>query len=255
MNAATKRFLLVMVAIALAGWIGGNLALGGPGLSKAYLAANQAEHDHYLEIIKSEAYKRYTERPHLMELAEHPALADQVAFVEAYTAREDFAEEQHRRHIRGLYFDFFNASLVVILLFKLARPPLMTFLDGQIEQIRERLDQVRRAREAAEQRLAAARERVAHIHDEEMKVHQETESRVEREMAELAAANHYSFGLQERDLVERKRALELAAEQKVRRALVESAIAGALARLDQERGAGHEDLHLEQFIRGLEAKR
>lgn len=255
MNAATKRFLLAMVAIALAGWIGGNMVFGGPGLSKDYLAANKAEHDHYLEIIKSEEYKRYAERPHLMDLADHPGLAENVAFAENYAAREDFAEEQHRRHIRGLYFDFFNASLVIILLWKLARPPLMRFLDDQVEQIRERLDQVRRAREAAESRLAAAQERVAHIHEEEMKVHQETESRVEREMAELAAANHYSFGLQERDLIERKRALELAAEQKVRRALVESAITEALARLDQERGAGHEDLHLEQFIRGLEAKR
>ena len=49
-----KRFLLTFAIVSLVVWIGGNILMGPPGLSRPYLDEHKAEHDHYLEIIKSQ---------------------------------------------------------------------------------------------------------------------------------------------------------------------------------------------------------
>lgn len=254
MDKKTKQFLINIVVVAMVGWIAGNVLLGGPGLSKDYLARYRAEHEHYITIIKSDAYKQYVERPNLAHLDEDPALRAQVDFVASYTAREAFAAEAHRRELRAMFFDFFNASLVVVLLWTLGRPPLLRFLEEQATAVRERLNQATRARSAASTRLVAAQDRLSHIHEDELKVNTETDGRLERALAELSASNHYSFGLHEQDLIERKRAAEHTAELLVRRALVEKALALAQEQLTQSRSEEHEALHINQFIRGLEAK-
>lgn len=255
MKAETKRFLITLTLVALAGWIGGNWLLGAPGLSRDYLEAHRAEHDHYLEVIKSESYRRYMQRPHLVDLAQDPTLQQRIDYVNAYTSGETFVSEQHRVELRNLFFEFFNAALVVVLILKLGRKPLLDFIDGQTTTIRERLNQAARSRKAATARLTAAQDKTAHIHEEEMRISAQTESRLEREMAELANANHYSFGLHERDLVERKKAAEHAAELAVRIALVDRAIADLTAQHGKNDGPDQQDRYIQQFIQGLEAGR
>ena len=129
MNPKTKKFLMLLTAVALVGWIGVNWLLGPPGLSSEYLEKYHVSHEHYLEAIKNDEYKHYIQRPNLVTLEEHPHLQQRVAFVEEYTANEDFQAEQHRIHLYTLFFEVFNAALVVVLIVRLAKAPLLKFLD------------------------------------------------------------------------------------------------------------------------------
>jgi F0F1-type ATP synthase membrane subunit b/b' len=252
LDSSAKRFLINLVVVALAGWLGGNWLLGGPSLSKDYLESHRVEHEHYLEIVKSDAYKRYMQRPHLVDLESDTALRDRIGFVETYVAQEAFESEQHRLELRSLFFDFFNVALVVVLVIRFARRPFLAFIDGQIETIRERLNQAARSRKAAAARVAAAREKHARLHEEELRVNAETEHRLERELADLASASHYSLGQYERDLAERKKAAEHAAELTVRRRLVEKAIEDLKSALAVEDSPARQDQFVAQFIDRLE---
>lgn len=255
MSPDTKKFLLRLGLCAIAGWIAGNWLLGPPGLSDAYMEANRHEHEHYIEIIKSHEYKLYAQRPHLADLAADPHLAERVAFVEAYTASEDFQAEQHRRELYSLFFEFFNSGLVIVLAVRLGRAPLRAFLDEQIEGIREKLSQSARSRKTAVARKAAAEVSIERLPETEMRVHGETERRLEKDLHELAEANHYSLGLQERELVERKKAAVHNAELAVKRRLVNAAIEELTARVQQARHDQSADPLLDDFLEELEAKR
>lgn len=252
MDTGVKRFLIKLAVVALAGWVAGNWLLGSPSLSKVYIADHRAEHEHYLEITKSDVYKRYTQRPHLFNLDADPAFRQRVEFVADYIKNDAFVEEQHRLELRSLFFDFFNAGLVVVLVLRLGRKPFLNFVDAQVAAIRERLNQAARSQKAAAARLAAAREKNARLHEQEMKVNAETEHRLERELADLASASHYSLGQHERDLAERKKAAEHAAELTVRRALVDQAIADLEAQLAEGDAEARQDHFVGQFIDRME---
>jgi ATP-dependent Clp protease ATP-binding subunit ClpA len=251
----TKKFLLRLGLCAVAGWIAGNWLLGPPGLSDAYMEANRHEHEHYVEIIKSHEYKLYEQRPHLVDLAADSDLADRVAFVQAYTASEDFQAEEHRRELYSLFFEFFNSGLVIVLAVGLGRAPLRSFLDDQIEAVREKLSQSTRSRKTAIARKAAAEVSIERLPETEMRVHGETERRLEKDLHELAEANHYSLGLQERELVERKKAAVHNAELAVKKRLVNAAIEELTARVQRTRDGLTDDPLLDDFLEELEAKR
>ena len=255
MNPDVKRFLILLTCCALAGWVGGNWLLGPPGLTAEYLAGKHAEHEHYIAIIKNPAYKRYIQRPHLVDLDGQPELKAQVAFVAEYTAGEAFQGEQHRIELYYLFFEIFNAGLVVVLVVRFAKAPLYNFLGGQIEALREKMNQAARSRKSALSRRAAAEAKLDRLPETEMKLHAETEQRLERELHEAAEANHYSLGLQERELAERKKAALHNAEIALKSRLVDAAIADLTKSIREGQTAEkHADL-IGGFLRELEARR
>ena len=254
MDPKTKKFLLLLVGIALVGWITVNWLFGPPGLSSEYLAKHRVEHEHYLEAIKSDDYKHYMQRPHLVDLEANPRLQERIALVDAYLAGESFQAEQHRLHLYTLFFEFFNAALVVVLILRLAKAPLLSFLDRQIEELREKINQAARSKKSALGRRAAIEDKLAHVHEEELKLNAETETRLERELAELAEANHYSFGLHERELAERKKAEAHAIELALKRKLVDAAVHDLIEQTRTGLSPEGHDRLIRQFTRDVEAQ-
>ncbi len=255
MSPDVKRFLTVLTICAVAGWIGGNWLLGPPGLSPEYLSQKHLEHEHYLETVKSLEYKLYSERPHLVDLDADPDLKQRVAFVEQYTGAPEFQEEQHRIELYTLFFEFFNAGLVVVLVVRLAKAPMYNFLGGQIEGLRERMNQAARSRKSAVARRATAEVQLDRLPETEMKLHAETEHRLERELHEAAEANHYSLGLQERELTERKNAAVHAAEVALKKRLVEAAVAEITENARTRQTPELQAALIDDFLAELEAGR
>ena len=254
MDSKSKRFLMLLATVAVAGWIALNWLLGPPGYSSDYLAGHHAQHELYVEAIKSDGYKHYMQRPHLVDLEQFPHLQHQVTLVENYEASEAFQAEQHRLHLYKLFFEFFNAGLVVVLVVRFGKKPILGFLDGQIEEIRDKITQASRSRKSAQSRRAAIEDKLAHIHDEELRINASTESRLEREMAELAEANHYSLGLHQRELAERKKAENHAAEQAIKRQIVSVAIEDLIEKARANQSPESHDKLVRQFLADVEAK-
>jgi F0F1-type ATP synthase membrane subunit b/b' len=253
-NSKTKQFLILLVCVALTGWIGVNWLLGPPGLSKDYLAEHRAAHESYLEVIKSDDYKRYIQRPDLVHLEAVPRLRQRVELVNAYVSNEAFQTEQHRIHLYTLFFELFNAAIVVVLVLRLAKAPLLSFLDTQVEELRERINQAARSRKSSLGRRAGIEDKLAHIAEEELRLNAETENRLERELAELAEANHYSLGLHERELAERKRAETHAAELVLKRRLVDEAVDALVAQISANQSPESHDKLIDQFNADLEVR-
>lgn len=254
MDSRTKRFLISLAAAAVTGWVAGNWLLGPPGYSAGYLETHHGDHELYVETVKNPEFKIYKQRPHLVDLDAIPYLKEHVAFVEQYEAGEDFKSEQHRLLLYTLFFEFFNAGLVVVLVARLAKAPLYKFLDSQIDGIREKMNQAARSRKSAATRLAGIEEKIARLHEVEMKLNAETETRLERERNELATANHYRLGLQERELTERKKAAYHNAEAALQRRLINRAVKELIAGIERGQSSGKQDRLIDEFCRELEAK-
>ena len=254
MNPKTKKFLILLVGVALVGWISVNWLLGPPGLSRDYLTANRVNHERYLEVVKSDDYKRYIQRPQLFDLESNPELQKRVDFVASYVANEAFQTEQHRIHLYTLFFEFFNAGIVAVLVVRLAKDPLLRFLDTQVEELREKISQAARTRKSAVGRRANVEDKLSHIHEEELKLNAKTERRLERELAELAEANHYSFGLHERELAERRKAEAHAAELTLKRKLVGAAIESLTAQAKAGQTVTKHDALIREFVKDVEAQ-
>lgn len=220
----TKRFLLTLAAVSLVVWIAANIALGPPGMSRAYLDKHKADHDRYMEIIKSHAYKLYEERPELNKPEVESDLEEDIEFVEGYEANPEFHGEMGRRATYGIFFDFFNMALVVILVLRFARKPLLALIDGQIAALREKMDTAAAAHKKAEERLRKARDKMDHLSDEKELVAKDMARRLKREMADLDVANEHSLEVTRKELEDRQRQEQHAAERLVRAELVNAAI-------------------------------
>lgn len=250
-----KRFLLILFSVAIVGWILGNAFFGPPGFTDEYLAQYKADHEHYLKITKSEAYHLYEERPHLHGPGAEDApanLASELAFVEDYTARPAYQLEVARQARYGLFFDIFNGALVVVLAWYFGRKPLLRYLDSQIDIIRQKVDDAARVRAEAEALTKDVEAQMAQLPEDEQRIAQETEHRLEKEMADLAEANHYSMGLLEREMADRKEQQWLRARQRVQRELVLQAIDGLNEQCAESQGAGFQDALIDEFIDTLE---
>lgn len=227
----TKRFLLGFFAVAIAGWLAGVWLYGPPGMSREYLERFEHEHEHYIEVLKSDIYKRWAERPHLHGPETHADphdahfLQEAIAFVERYEARPEFHAERERIHKYELFFEFFNPLLVVVLAWRFGRKPLLAFLDGQIAAVRARIEEAENARNAAEARLDAAARQMAALAAEQAALEEETKARIAREIAEAEEANRASTEAMERELEDRKLGERLAAERRLKTELVDAAIA------------------------------
>lgn len=227
----TKRFLLGFFGVAIAGWLAGVFLYGPPGMSAAYLDAFGEEHEHYVEVLKSDVYKLWAERPHLhgpetwSDPHEAAFLQEAIGFVERYEARPEFHAERERIHRYELFFEFFNPLLVVVLAWRFGRKPLLAFLDGQIAAVRTRIEEAESARAEAKARMDAAARQMASLADERKRLAEETEARIARELADTEAANQASREAMERELEDRKLGERLAAERRLKTELVDAAIA------------------------------
>lgn len=247
----TKKFLLIYAGVAVGVWLVVAIAFGPAGLSKDYLHQYKHEHDHYVEIKKSDAYKRHHERPKLFPVdgpgAPH-GLAERVDFVNKYEARPEFQAEQRRIAIYTFIFEFFNAGLVVVLAVRFGKKPLLNFLDEQIAALRERMENAATARKTAEDRRRKAESQLAQIAEEKARVSEQTRERLKRELAELEEANEQSLQVMTEELADRKEREYANAQARVRKALVDQ----ALASLEAEwRGAWDSDRESAQFERFL----
>lgn len=254
-----KRFLVGFLGFALLGWLTGIYLFGPPGLSSEYLAQYHHEHEHYVEITKSDIYKRYLERPALhgpAQLDEHNAalLQQYIPFVAEYEARPAFQAEQHRIHRLQLYFEFFNPLLVIVLVWRFARKPLAGFLDAQIAALRARLDEAAKAKADAVARMRDAQVRQSSLEAERERVREDTEARIARELAELEESNQASLRAMERELEERKQAELQQATLRLKRELVDTAIADIVRDLGQHPEAANDQHFLDQFLAGLERR-
>lgn len=257
-----KKFIYSLLGVAFAGWLGANWFMGPPGLKRAYLEQYKAEHEHYLKVTKSNPFKLYLERPELNgpDSENDPGtLAVSIAFVKAYQERPEFIAEQRRILRRELFFDFFNAALVAILIIRFARKPLLDFLDEKIAMLREKVESSAQARAAAEERRAKVENQVADLPNEERRVAKQTEERIARELNELDKLNQHRIEIMKQEMGERREEQYHAAAIQLKRELVNQAmgrIAERYKTLELADAKGPDALHqtmlLDRFATELE---
>ena len=259
---SAKQYLLGLAIVAVLLWVLGNVVWGPPGLSQAYLEGvidaetgevlqppKKAEHDHYLNIIKSDTYKLYAQRPWLHEGAVHP---DDLQFVKDYEHNARFKKEQTRRFYYELYFDFVRVGLFLALVLHFARKPLLKFLDEKIAELRQRVEAAAQAREEAGKRKAEAEAKLAALPEEEARLERETRFRLDRELAELDEANRHSIEVMEREMADRVNAQEHAAAELVKRELVNEAIEALKREYKAEASPAQQHALIDRFTDELE---
>lgn len=247
----TKRFLLILAVVSLAVWLGINFLFGPPGFSGAYLEQHKTEHGRYLEIAKDEAFQRYMQRPHLVD---NPEMAEQAAFVEAYTSQPEFQREQRRRWWYTFLFDTFNAALVVVIAVRFMTKPLLSFLDERIADLREKMESAAKAREEAQARCAAANEKIDQLPRERQRLETETEERIGKELAELRQDNERSLELLRNEIEDRKRGEEVAAARMLKREIVTQAVEQLKQDFVARQSAEQQAAIFDQFVGDLERR-
>ncbi len=228
MNAETKTFLKRYFAVAFGVWLLFAITLGPGDLSCAYRAEYREDHDRYLNVIKSEPYKRYLQRPHLnepgMEGVPESFTWEQVDFVKDYEGSDEFRRERLRSTFYTVFFQFFNAGLVVWLAWRLGKAPLLKLIDDQIHDLRDKIAAVRNTREAAADRKNAAAEKLAKMDEEDKRIVAEAEARLARETAELEEKQKRRLDIMHREMEDRKKEEAHAALMAAKAELVDQAV-------------------------------
>ncbi len=253
---STKTFLIVFLVAYVAVALPTILLYGPPGFTAEYLEEYRAETDHYYEVIKSPAYKRYEARPELVK--QNPDIwtedfQEDVAFVENYKSREAYKEETHRRHLFELIFEVLNWAAVTLLIGFFAYKPLLNMLDNQIEEIRERIEGSKKAREKAQSALQEAEQKMAALPEEERAIDQDAEDQKARILAELNEQTQAMLKGLDEDAELRKKLAEQEAAMTLKRELVSKAVAQVEQILLDTRSEQRQRLMIEQFMEGLES--
>jgi len=253
MNAG-RRFLFTLAAVAVAGWSVGNAIWGPPGLSPEYLAEYKHDHDRYIEIEKNAAYDRYIQNPDDAAEATRAQFEAMAAFVEQYESREAYQHEAERMHTYELFFEFFNVGLVALLIVRFAVPPLLRLLDDKIADLRERIETAARQRAEADAKRAEWQSKLTALPDEEKRVSEATERQLEKEIAEVTAANQQTQAVLEAEGEDRAQSVWLSAKQQVRRELVDKALARIERHYREEPIDDEHAAFVDAFARDLERK-
>lgn len=222
-----KRFLLITAGVSFVVWLTGNILWGPPDYSPKYLSQYKAEHDRYLTITKSEAYKRYLQRPALIDPAgseAFPNLASDLAFVQQYEARPEFQAEQHRRHIYYLYFEIFNAVLLVVIVVYLGKKPFLGFLDGKITELQETIEEAAKAKAEAEEKIAEANAKIKNLDTLRHGIESEVDARIQQEIQTLGQAHQTNKQQHLNEIEDRKKLEEQRASAKVKMELAKLAV-------------------------------
>ena len=246
-----KRFLLIFFVVYMAGSIVWAVLFGPPGFSSDYLAQNKTDHEHYLEITKSDWYKLYKERPHL-----HPPGNErqerQAAFVDAYSSRPEFLKESRRAAAFHNFFEFYNAMAVVVLAVRFGKKPLLAFVDQQIGDVRAKLDKARTAREAAEGRRREAQVKIDGLETEKAQIEAQAAQVIEEDAKSIGEAREHILAQIDAETEERKKLEERHAAMRLKEELVEQAVAELSERLKASPPPRLQSAMLEHFVGGLE---
>jgi F0F1-type ATP synthase membrane subunit b/b' len=246
----TKRFFLIFFGVYLVVTVLWAAFMGPPGLTNEYLDEYKADHERYLQVIKSDAYKIHKERPNL-----HPAegkLLRGVEFVKEYEAREGFHAEQKRISLFELVFSIVNAAMVVILAVRFGRKPLLGFLDEKIDDIRQKLDRSESARAKAAELRAAAEDNVARLDAQRQKVEQQAGEMIKDEKARLAEGTRLALEQLDEETEARKRAEERRAAMLVKEELVTQSVDQLAKELQTTLTPQDQDGLFDEFLGRLE---
>jgi F-type H+-transporting ATPase subunit b len=258
---STKQFLIAFVGVYFVLWVIGTVAFGPPGYQEAYLEQYGEEHEHYIEVIKSTGYKYYVQNPDGIEAAyaENPNLApplanlpDAVAFVEQYESRDAFQAERTRRGRYALYFDFMNATALVLLTVWFTRKPLVAFLDEQVATVRTRIETAAAARSDADTRRKQAEERIAGLDQEREEVIAHARTLADQEAGHIREGTEAVLTQLDRESEQRRRMAEHEAAMAVKRELVQKAVARLTEQLKSEASDTRQDQLVHEFAKSLE---
>lgn len=255
MNADTKKFLKLYFSVAIGVWALLAFTLGPGDLSCNYRREYKEDHDRYLQVVKSVPYKHYVQRPALNEpgMADMPEnFAAQIAFVEEYESREEFQREKRRSSFYTAFFKYFNALLLVWLVWHLGKAPILRLLDGQIQELRDKIDAGKNAREAAAQRKQVATEKLGHVEEDDRRILTEAEERLTRETAELEEQQQRRIEIMNREMEDRKVEEEHAALMAVKAELVNNAVDDLLEHYGTSNDTDLQSKMVDAFTDGLE---
>jgi F0F1-type ATP synthase membrane subunit b/b' len=244
-----KRFFLQFLLVYCVFAVPVLIFLGPPGLTAEYLETYKADHERYLDVTKSEAYKLYTERPELH--AGDAAFQERVAFVTEYENRSAYRRENRRRSAYDLIFDVLNAASVVVIAVRFGRRPLLNLIDQQITEVRMDIENAEAAREAAREAKAAAEKKTATLDIERETLSTQAGDLVRHELAAIQESADHTVTQLEREAEERRRLHEEQATHQIKRELVEAAVAKAEECLAQTRSDERQALLIDQFLDGI----
>jgi len=254
-SADIKKFLKVYFSVAIGVWAIFAFTLGPGDLSCSYRKEFKEDHDRYLQIVKSVPYKRYLQRPHLNQPGAEGMPADfasQLAFVEEYEGREEFQKERWRSNFYTEFFKYFNAFLVLWIVWHLGRKPIIRLIDNQIRELRDKIAAAKNAREVAEQRKRTAMEKLEHIVQDESRILSEAEERIARETAELEAQQQRRLQIMNQELEDRKAEVEHSIAMALKAELVNHAVEELLAMYKAANNAGLQSKLVDAFTADLE---
>ena len=248
-----QRYMIGYFLVYLTGSVSLLVALGPVGMSKSYLDEFKSDHDRYLETIKLEAHKRWSQRPELNPPDEN--LAARIVFVEEYTSRSRFVAEQKRRAIYGTLIDLFKVAMVVILVVHFARKPLGELLDNTIETIRVTMERATNDFEDAAQAKADAQANLDGLPAQQAEIDKRTARRIAEMRREDAEATAQRLSIFNRETEDRKRNEEALARRELKRKLVDQAVAVLEERFRRQRPQTEGDTLIDQFVQQLEEGR
>lgn len=255
MKPEVKKFLKLYFGVAFGVWLVLAVMMGPGDLSCAYRDEYKDDHDRYLRIIKSEVYKRYLQRPKLNEPGmEHVPenFAEQIAFVDEYESRDEFRSELRRSTVYTVFFQCFNAFLVIWIAWRLGKEPLLRMIDRQIHAMREKIAAVHNGRDAAAERKHAAKNKIDKAPEDETRIMGEAEERVQREVGELDAAQKRRLQIMENELEDRKQEEVHAALMQIKAELVNQAIDEVLHRYQESDDSDRQAALIDGFTADVE---
>ncbi|MFP6581100.1 MAG: hypothetical protein VCD00_00940 [Candidatus Hydrogenedentota bacterium] len=254
--AVVKRFLILFVLAYLIVSTGINRTLGPPGMSKDYLAEYKSDHNRYIEAIKNKEYKTWKQRPHLvdMEADKNAGLQERIDFVAEYEIRPLFLKEERRRGRYELIFDFFNTIMVIVLVGRFARKPVIGLVDGMIEAIRFKIKEAEDAKREASERLDAVEHKIKGLPQDLAGYEELAEERIENIRRDSALFTGESISNLNKETEDRKRFEIVKARHLMKERMVDAAIEQVVTAIRESDSTERDEVLIDQFMANLKEK-
>jgi F0F1-type ATP synthase membrane subunit b/b' len=249
---STKQWFIAYFAVYLVVGITIIQTVGPRGFTEEYIAQYGHEHEHYLEIIKSDEYELWSQRPNLYPMSAE--LQGKIDFVERYEGREAFQTEQARRGRFDMLFDFFNVIMVAYLMVHFARRPLMGFLDGQIQETRERVQLAEQAHAESLQLRTETEARISGLSAETVELAKHNSVLMEEERRKFEDFTRLGLHEIDQEAAQRRNAEVLAAKHRIREELIAQAVEKLTARYKVEASPERVTKLTAEFVRQLEKR-